>query len=91
LTVFTELALEELASALGELTEKSFYRMKIRLWITYYRVYRFADPSNKEEFRELFAEVDNIDHRLPTKSLMILKKAHGVLSGEKCCMKDGVR
>ncbi len=90
LTEFSKLAFEELMSVLKDLTEKSFYRTNVHLWITYYKVARFADPSTTSEFCDLFQEVDDIDHRLPTKSLMLLKKAHAVFSEEKCCMKDGV-
>lgn len=87
---FAKVGLEELTGVLRELTEKSFYRMRLNLWITYYKASRYLDPETAEEFRELFKETEDIDHRLPTKSLMLLKKAHSVLSEEKCCMKDGV-
>lgn len=90
LTLFSQLGLEELFSILKDLTEKSYYRTRTHLWITFYKVARYSDPESRDEFCDLFKETEDIDHRLPTKSLMLLKKAHGILSEEKCCMKDQV-
>lgn len=90
LIAFSTLGLSELTSILKDLTEKSYYRTVVPLWIVYYKVAKCSDPKTAEEFIELYKEEDSIDHRLPTKSLSILKKAHSVLGEEKCCMKNEV-
>lgn len=81
----------EIESILKDLTGKSFYRNCVQLWTTYYNVSRRSDPKTTEEFIAFFNETESSDQqRLPTESLMILKKAHNIFGEEKCCMKNEV-
>jgi hypothetical protein len=87
----TDFSWSKLDEILKELIGKSYYRTRVNLWISHYKVARHMDPKTSEEFIGLYNRTEaNDQQRLPTESLAILRKAHTVFGEEKCCMKDEV-